>query len=238
MLVARVIPVMLCKGRQLVKGKRFVNDRVVGHALQAARIHAARGVDELLILDVSATAEGRTVDLGMIEELTDGIFVPVTVGGGIRTLEQIKALLRAGADKVLIGDAAYRDATFIEDAAAMFGSQAIVVTVDHQARKADRAECIWRTQYFASIGAGEILLNNMDRDGTMQGYDIDLIREVTAAVSVPVIVCGGCCDYADMQAAIEAGASAVGVGALFQFEDATPREAAEHLKAKGIEVRL
>lgn len=238
MLASRVIPVMLCKGRQLVKGKRFVNDRVVGHALQAARIHASRGVDELLILDVSATVEGRTVDLGMIEELTDGIFVPVTVGGGIRTLEQIKALLRAGADKVLIGAAFYEvdGHKFVMAAAAKFGSQAIVVSVQHP------ASVQIATQIFAwdaeRCGAGEILLNDRDRDGTMMGFDLDLIEEISGQASIPVIACGGCRDYADMLAAFDAGASAVGVGALFQFEDATPRGAAEYLKQHGIKVRL
>ena len=238
MLASRIIPVMLCKGRQLVKGQRFVNDRVVGHALQAARIHAARGVDELLILDVFATADGRTVDLGMIEELTDGIFVPVTVGGGVHTLEQIKALLRAGADKVLIGAAAYRPGSFVEEAAQCFGSQAIVVSVDQHHRRSDSAECVWRASYFAAEGAGEILLNNVDRDGTMQGFDLDLIREVCAAVSVPVIACGGASSYDNIAQVIAAGASAVGVGALFQFEDATPRGAAEYLRDRGVTVRL
>jgi len=237
-LASRIIPVMLCKGRQLVKGQRFVNDRVVGHALQAARIHAARGVDELLILDVFATADGRTVDLGMIEELTDGIFVPVTVGGGVHTLEQIKALLRAGADKVLIGAAAYRPGSFVEEAAQCFGSQAIVVSVDQHHRRSDSAECVWRASYFAAEGAGEILLNNVDRDGTMQGFDLDLIREVCAAVSVPVIACGGASSYDNIAQVIAAGASAVGVGALFQFEDATPRGAAEYLRDRGVTVRL
>lgn len=227
-LAARVIPVMLCKGRQLVKGQRFVNDRVIGVALQAARIHASRGVDELLIVDVSASAEGRTIDLGMIEELTDGCFTPVTVGGGVRTVAQIRALLKAGADKVLVGS--NPSPAFLFEAWQTFGSQAIVVSVDDLSLET--------AQSYACGGAGELLINNPERDGTMQGFDLDLIHKISHGVPVPVIACGGGRDYADMQAAIEAGASAVGVGALFQFEDLTPRGAAEFLKAHGHEVRL
>lgn len=236
-LAIRVIPVMLCRGRSLVKGRNFINDRVVGHVLQAAKVHAARGVDELMILDVAATAECRGPDLAMIEELTDGCFIPVTVGGGVRSIEQIRALLRAGADKVLIGKAAYEfESTLVREATDSFGSQAIVVPVDHNSAMGGGAWFL--AAEVAAQGAGEILLNNVARDGTMQGYDLDLIRAVSAAVPVPVIACGGCRDYADMVAAVEAGASAVAAGALFQFTESTPLEAAEYLKAHGKEARL
>lgn len=237
MLAARVVPVMLCKGRSLVKGLRFTNDRVVGHVLQAARTHAARGVDELMILDVTATEEGRQPDLGMIEELTDGTFIPVTVGGGVRTIKHIRDLLRAGADKVCIGAAATGD--FIREASDHFGAQAIVVSRDHPVAGVDDIEfCARSCRGIVACGAGELLLNNRFADGSMRGYDLDLIRAVSEAVPVPVIACGGCRDYDDMVAAIKAGASAVAVGAFFTFEDATPREAAVHMKANGIEARL
>lgn len=228
MLASRVIPIMLCKSRQLVRGKQFVNDRVIGVALQAARVHASRGVDELLIIDVAAAADGRTIDLGMIEELTDGIFVPVTVGGGVRTVEQIRALLKAGADKVLVGSKP--SPAFLFEAWQTFGSQAIVASVDDLSLET--------AQRHACGGAGELLLNNPGRDGTMQGYNLDLIRKISSGVPVPVIACGGCSSYADMANALEAGASAVAAGALFAFEDATPKAAAEYLKQHGIEVRL
>lgn len=237
MLAVRIIPVMLCRGRSLVKGKHFVNDRVVGHVLQAARTHAARGVDELMILDIAATAEGRGPDLEMIRELTADIFTPVTVGGGVRTLQQIDELLRVGADKVLIGAAAWEiGSTLVREATSHFGSQAVVVPIDYHSKAYWTAERM--AQETQAMGAGEILLNNVDRDGTMSGYDLDLIAEVCKAVSVPVIACGGCSGYPDMLAAINAGASAVAAGALFQFEDATPLGAAQWLGQHGITVRL
>lgn len=261
---------MLCRGRSLVKGQRFVNDRVVGHVLQAARTHAARGVDELMILDVAATAEGRGPDLAMIEELTDGCFIPVTVGGGVRTMVQIKELLRAGADKVCIGTAVVDCPGLLKEAADSFGSQAIVVSIDVRGMVAQCCEqehpvvwvdCgknfvsypipgIWvddrrqladprkYAEMVVAEGAGEILLQSVERDGTLSGYDLDLVRSVSSSIPIPVIVCGGCSGYADMVAAIKAGASAVAAGALFQFEDATPREAAAYIKQHGGEARV
>jgi cyclase len=200
--------------------------------MQAAKIHAARGVDELLMIDVAATGEGRTIDLAMVEELTDGNFCPVTVGGGVRTLTDIKALLRAGADKVLIGAAAREDIAFVLEASNSFGSQAIVVALDWP------EETVISAVQMAEAGAGEILCNNAQRDGTMEGYDVHVIANVARQVDVPVIACGGCRDYADMVSAIYAGASAVAAGALFQFTDATPRGAAQYLADRGIPVRL
>lgn len=246
MLAARVIPVMLCKGRQLVKGQRFVNDRVVGHAAQAARIHGARGVDELMLIDVSATAEGRTIDLSLVEELTEDCYIPVTVGGGIRTLEQIDQLLRAGADKVLIGTAAIEVPGLVKKAAEHFGRQAIVGCVDvtwpggcamYRRDLVADSNPASHAQWLAIEGVGELLVQRIDRDGTMEGYDLELIRKVSAAVPIPVIACGGCSGYEDMLRAIQAGASAVAAGALFQFEDATPLEAARYLQQHGVEAR-
>lgn len=237
MLAKRIIPTMLVRGRTLVKGERFNSWRSIGHAAQAARIHAARGVDELCILDISATAEGRGPDLDLVRELSEGCFIPITVGGGVRSIDHINALLRAGADKVCIGAAAREDLTIVDVASDRFGRQAIVVSLDvgaedwshHQARNA---------QVLESAGCGEILLQDMDRDGTMQGYDLDLIREVSAAVNIPVIASGGCRDYADMLAAFKAGADACAAGALFSFTEATPRGAAQFLKRNQVEVRL
>lgn len=229
-----------------MKGERFDSWRSIGHALQAAQVHARRQVDELLILDIGATAEGRGPDLQMVSELADGCFIPITVGGGVRSLQDIDALLRAGADKVCIGTAAVETPDLIVMAAARFGSQAIVVSVD--------ADPNWQTthhcgkehllysakkhaQACALRGAGEILLSSVDRDGTMAGYDLDLIREVSQAVSVPVIASGGCSGYDDMVRAFEAGADACAAGALFAFTDSTPRGAAKFLHNQGVVVR-
>jgi len=231
MLAARVIPVMLCRGRHLVKGERFVNSRVVGVALQAAKVHAARGVDELCILDVEASAMGRLIDTMMVQELTHDCFIPVTVGGGVRTVGDVDKLLRCGADKVLIGSAARRDLSIVREASRTFGAQAIVVSIDSPCQgRLHAAQAV-------SAGAGEILLNNVRRDGTMSGLDIELIRTVAHAVVVPVIACGGFKDPEDARLAIKAGASGVGIGAAFLFTDLTPAMVSAYLKAHGVEVR-
>lgn len=235
MLAKRVIPTMLVRGRTLVKGERFDSWRSIGHALQAAKVHAARGVDELMILDISATAEGRGPDLDMVRELSEGCFIPITVGGGVRSVEHIDALLRAGADKVCIG----RGAEVLPAASERFGKQALVASLD--INDEDALGLGYATEQAANLafmGAGEILLQSVQRDGTLQGYDLDLIREVSAAVSIPVIASGGCGTYDHMLEAFKAGADACAAGAMFAFTDATPRGAAKHLKEHGICVRL
>lgn len=244
-LAIRVIPTVLSKHGNLVKGKAFASDRVVGNALQATRIYGARMVDEIVFLDVAATPEKRGPDFEMVERLTDRLFAPVTYGGGVRSVEDVRKLLQAGADKVCIGTGAIAVATLVHDAAQEFGSQAIVVSIDVRGGVAGRVRTLgagpgpvgWARD-IERIGAGEILLQSVDRDGTMDGYDLELIRSVAAAVDIPVIASGGCSGYEDMYRAIEAGASAVAAGALFQFTDCTPRGAAEYLKSKGVEVRI
>lgn len=244
-LAKRIIPTMLVRGRTLVKGERFNSWRSIGHAAQAARVHARRGVDELLILDIAATAEGRGPDLDLVRELSEGCFIPITVGGGVRSLQDIDALLRAGADKVCIGSGFFEVVALVYTAARHFGSQAIMVSIDvrdeHLTSRCGQVRHE-RTPLPAALaaqedGAGEILLSCVDRDGTMQGYDLDLIREVAQAVSVPVIASGGCSGYEDMAAAFAAGADACAAGALFAFTDCTPRGAAKFLHNNGVVVR-
>jgi len=237
-LAVRVIPTLLAKGKQLVKGQRFNPNRVVGHVQQAARVHQARGVDELCILDVGATPAGRGPNFDAIEALTSDCFMPLTVGGGVRNLHDVEHLLRAGADKVAIKSAYYDRFEFLDECSYRFGCQAIVGVLD--VKDAHRADPTVRAlaMDMENRGAGEILLTAMDREGTMEGYDLQLIHDVAHAVDIPVIAHGGCSGYADMLAAIHAGASAVAAGALFQFTDATPRGAAMYLAKNGIEVRL
>jgi cyclase len=247
-LAKRVIPTILCRGKTAFKGQRYNSSRSVGSALAIARVHAARGVDELMILDISATAENRGPDLDMVRELSAGCFIPITVGGGVRSLKDIDALLRAGADKVSICDAALAYNSLIQDAAARFGSQAIVVCIDAIGRNVvKKREQEWPlvlgntlsyAKWLQMCGAGEILLSSVDRDGMMQGYDLDLIREVSQAVSIPVIASGGCGTYEHMLEAFKAGADACASGAMFAFTDNTPRGAAQYLKTQGLEVRL
>lgn len=238
MLATRIIPTILMDKGQLVKGEGFKSDRVVGNALQAARIHAMRGVDEIVLLDVTATKEGREPDYEMVKRLSEGCYVPLTVGGGIKTEEHVRKLLRAGADKVCIGSGFDEEGFLIEALADKFGKQCIVVSIDIYNHVAERGE--WATWYAIEAerrGAGEILLQAVYFDGIMQGYDLGLIKAISEAVSIPVIASGGASGYKDMYDAIQAGANAVAAGALFQFTDATPRGAAEYLKDKGVEVR-
>lgn len=238
MLATRIIPSLLVRGRELVKGERFNAWRSVGVAMQAALIHAARGVDELLILDIAATPEGRGPDLDFVRELTRQCFVPVTVGGGVRSVEDVRALLNAGADKVAIRTAAMDDPRIIRRCADKFGSQAIVVPMDIRCSSTSAASAAALAHSWEVQGAGEILLTAVEREGTMAGYDLELIREVSRAVSVPVIAHGGAGSYEHMAEAVRAGADAVAAGAMFQFTDATPKGAAQHLLRAGVEVRV
>lgn len=231
MLAKRIIPTLLYKDRLLVKGEGFKSDRVVGNALQAARIHAMRSVDELVMLDVG---DGEP-DYEMIRLLTDNCFTPVTVGGGIKSVEDVQKLLNAGADKVCI-TLKYVIKGLCSEITNKFGSQCVTVSVDWpvDAISSIRKYVCW----IEEDGAGEILLQSVSRDGTMQGYDLELIKSVSESVSIPVVASGGCSGYEDMYNAIEAGASAVAAGALFLFSDCTPKGAAEYLDSRGVEVRL
>lgn len=228
-----------------MKGKAFDSWRSVGTVQQAVRIHQARQVDELILLDIGATPENRKPDLELIRELTENCFMPLTVGGGIKSIEDIQAVMDAGADKVSICTALFHT-DVVEKAAARFGSQAIVAAVDcfngHVWSECGQQQWPMGPRSFCRLvedyGAGEILLTAIDREGGMQGYDIALIAEVSDTVGIPVIAHGGCRGYEDMREAITAGASAVAAGALFQFSEMTPRGAAQYLRECGVESRV
>jgi cyclase len=205
-----------------------------------------RDVDELIILDIAATPDGRGPRFAEVKHLCENLFMPVTVGGGVRTCEDIRSLLRAGADKVAINTMAVEHPSYVALAAKDFGSQAITVSIDILAgrvvsgcgrKSTGRKPAEWAEEV-ASHGAGEILLTSVDRDGTMQGYDLELIQSVSQAVDIPVIAAGGCGTYRHMQEAFEAGAHAVASGAMFQFCEATPKGAARYLNEHEIPVRL
>jgi cyclase len=246
MLAKRIIPTLLCRGRTLVKGQKFDSWRSVGVAEQAVRIHQAREVDELVLLDITATAEGRGPDLNLVEQLAEACFMPLTVGGGVRNVEDVRTLLKAGADKVVVGTAAYRDPYALFKMAEAVGTQAIVVAVDVKGKsvyvesgKTQTQSAPLRFARMASwCGAGEILLTSIDREGTMAGYDLKLVHEIATDLDIPVIANGGCGSYEHMHQALEAGASGVAAGAFFQFTDHTPKGAAEYLAARGLEMRV
>jgi cyclase len=233
MLAKRIIPTILMKNGLLVKGERFKADRVCGNALQAARVHAMRQVDEILMLDVDAGKSEKGPNLQLVEQLTRFATVPVTIGGGINSTGWVSDLLLAGADRVCISD---DWPLLIREIAERWGSQVVTVTVDYREMPSNVPTS--RAKWAEDEGAGEIILQSIERDGTMKGYDLEMIETVSKAVNIPVVASSGCKGYQDMHDAIIAGADAVAAGALFQFTNATPRGAAEYLNEQGVEVRL
>lgn len=244
MVKSRVIPVLLHRGRNLVKGVAFNSWRNVGHALQAAKIHQAREVDELIVLDIEAKAP----DIEFAKSLTDDCFMPLTIGGGVRHVNHVRDLLANGADKVSVGASMVECPAFISAIADKFGSQAVVVSIDaidadgpsfiRNGQVSTKMSPIDHARTAEALGAGEILLTSIPRDGTLNGYDLRLIELVANAVNIPVIAAGGAGSYKHMAEALKVGAHAVAAGAMFQFTDATPREAAEWLADAGFDMRV
>lgn len=248
MLARRIIPVVLMRGHEAVKGQSFDSWRSVGQVRQAIRVHQMRGVDELILLDIAATDAGREPDFAFVREFAGECFMPVTVGGGVRTLEHFRQLLANGADKVAINTAAVETPELITQAAEKFGRQAVVVSMDVRCGidgyvhiHCGKVATSLRPAEFARMvelrGCGEILLNSIERDGTLAGYDTGLIRDVASAVSIPVVAVGGAGSYQHLKEALDAGAHAVAAGAMWQFTDCTPAGAAEYLAAHGVPVR-
>lgn len=245
------MPTLLFKDVGLVKGVRFDSWRRVGSAMQAVKVYNMREVDELLFLDITATADGRDPDFETVDELADECFMPLTVGGGVRTVEHVGRLLRVGADKVSLNTAAVETPSVVGEAAGRYGTQCVVVSIDAKAT-GERHEVFTRAGTKPTgldpvevattaerHGAGEILLTSIDCDGTMRGYDLPLIARVSAAVGIPVIASGGAGNYAHMADALAVGgASAVAAASIFHFTEQTPLEAKQYLKARGFSVRL
>jgi cyclase len=244
-LATRIIPMLLHAHGNLVKGVRFQSWRTVGHALQAAKIHQARNVDELLFLDVAATPESSKPDLALVQQLTQGCFMPITAGGGVTSVDNVKALLRAGADKVAICTAIHTRSGVIKECANVVGSQAIVAVIETDQGRCHAAGREWYdispedlARHLEHQGAGEIMLMSRDRDGTLEGYDLQTLEAVAGAVDVPIVAAGGAGTYEHMLQATKAGASAVAAGAMFQWTDQTPRGAARYLAERGVETRI
>lgn len=250
MLKVRIIPTLLWKNLGLVKGKGFNSWRPVGTVLPSVKVYNTREVDELVVVNITSTLCNEDLDLDEIRNFTQECFVPLTIGGGIKNIEQVKNLLRAGADKVSINTAAYADISIIEAVAGKFGKQCVVASVDTKKTGTDTHECFshcgtkstgldpvqW-CKKLEDAGAGEILLTSIERDGTMTGYDLEIIQKVSQAVRIPVIASGGAGTYEHMLQAIQAGASAVAAAAMFHFTEQTPREAKNYLKEHGIAAR-
>ncbi|HEX7127677.1 MAG TPA: imidazole glycerol phosphate synthase subunit HisF [Thermodesulfobacteriota bacterium] len=250
-LARRVIPCLDVKDGRVVKGVRFVGLRDAGDPVEAAAAYDRQGADELAFLDITASAEARGILLEVVRRTAEAVFMPLTVGGGIRTPEDIRALLEAGADKVSINTAAVARPEFVAEAARRFGSQCITVAVDakrvggrwevftHGGRRPTGLDAVEWAARMADLGAGEILLTSMDRDGTREGYDLALTRAVARAVPVPVVASGGVGTLEHLyQGLAEGEASAVLAASIFHFGEATVGEAKAYLAARGVPVRL
>ena len=256
MLKKRVIPCLDVKDGRVVKGVQFVDLIDAGDPVQSAKAYDAAGADELCFLDITASHEDRGILLGVVQRTAEACFMPLTVGGGVRTIDDIRSLLLAGADKVSIMTAAVHDRHFVKRAAEKFGSQCIVVAVDakrvsregeaerwevftHGGRKETGIDALSYAQEVADLGAGEILLTSMDRDGTKVGYDIALTRRIADHVDIPVIASGGVGTLDHMVEGIRDGhASAVLAASIFHFGHYSIREAKLALKEAGIPVRM
>jgi cyclase len=231
MLRARVMPCLLLRGRGLVKTRRFKDPVYIGDPVNAVRIFSEKEVDELVLLDIDASREQREPDYELIAEIAGECFMPVAYGGGVRSLEQVRRLIRSGVEKVVVNSAACESTAVLREAADVFGSQAVVAAVDVRKPLFGGWRVIARSgtvdtglalethvQSLVKAGVGELMINNIDRDGMMTGFDLELIRRVTSQVNVPVIACGGAGSVQHLREAVQqGGASAVAAGSLFVF---------------------
>jgi imidazole glycerol-phosphate synthase subunit HisF len=252
MLKIRIIPCLDVKDGRVVKGVHFVDLKDAGDPVEQAKIYDAEGADELCFLDITASAENRGTLYDAVKRTAEQCFMPLTVGGGVRSVNDIRGLLLAGADKTSINTAAVVRPDLVREAAEKFGSQCIVVAIDaksygsgrwqvftHGGRRATGIDAVEWAKRMADHGAGEILLTSMDRDGTKQGFDLGLTRAVADAVPIPVIASGGVGSLDDLVAGVTEGhASAVLAASIFHFGEFTVAQAKERLKAAGIPVRL
>ncbi len=253
-LTKRIIPCLDVHNGRVVKGVNFVNLRDAGDPVEIAERYNGEGADELTFLDITASHEKRDIIIDVVTRTAERVFMPLTVGGGVRNLDDIRNLLRAGADKVSINTAAVLDPEFVGRASRRFGSQCIVVAIDarrvpgekgrfevftHGGRKGTGVDAVTWARQVEELGAGEILLTSMDRDGTKDGYDIELTRAVVDAVGIPVIASGGAGDLSHLYEGVsQGGADAVLAASIFHYCEYTIGEAKEYLAERGLPVRI
>ena len=253
MLTKRIIPCLDVNMGRVVKGVNFVNLKDVGDPVEIAEYYNNEGVDELVFLDITATSDGRKTMIDVVKRTAEKVFIPLTVGGGIRTLDDFKDILRAGADKISVNSSAVKDPELVRKAAERFGSQCVVVAIDGKKREDGTGwnvsiaggridtglDAIEWAKKVVALGCGEILLTSMDADGTKNGYDIELTKAITEAVNVPVIASGGCGKLEHFYEVFEkTNCDAALAASLFHYKELTVREVKNYLHEKGIEVRF
>lgn len=252
MLQKRVIPCLDVTGGRVVKGTNFIDLRDAGDPVELAAFYDREGADELIFLDITASSDGRKTTLDMVYRTAGEVFIPYTVGGGIRNLEDIRAILSAGADKVTINTAAVQNPGLVTEAAGRFGSQCIVVAIDarqtgpdswevyiHGGRTPTGIDAVGWARRVEALGAGEIMLTSMDRDGTKDGYDIPLTRAIVRSLNIPVIASGGVGNLEHMAEGLTEGeADAALAASIFHFGEYSIKETKEYLRAKGVPVRI
>jgi len=252
MLTKRIIPCLDVTGGRVVKGTKFLELRDAGDPVECAKAYDAQGADELVFLDITASSDNRSTMVDVVERTASECFMPLTVGGGIRTVEDMKVMLRAGADKVSVNTSAIQRPELVREGAGRFGSQCIVVAIDarrrpeggwtvhtHGGRNPTDLEAVAWAKTVADLGAGEILLTSMDADGTKEGYDMDLVRSVSNAVGIPVIASGGAGKLEHMaDVLLHAGADAVLAASIFHFGEYTVEDVKRFLAERGVPVRL
>jgi cyclase len=250
-LATRIIPCLDVSAGRVVKGVNFVGLRDAGDPVEIAARYDEQGADEVCFLDITASSDERDILLHVIEAVAERVFIPLTVGGGVRRLEDVRRLLNAGADKISINTAAVQNPDLVREASGVVGNQCIVVAIDakrngagwevytHGGRKPTGLDAVQWAQRMQAAGAGEILLTSMDRDGTRDGFDLALTRAVSDAVGVPVIASGGVGSLEHLaEGVIEGHADAVLAASVFHFGEFSVRQAKEHMRSRGIEVRL
>ena len=249
MLKKRIIPTLLIKPMGLYKGKNFLSDRNIGAILPSIKTYNMRDVDEIIILDVEATNNNYDINLDLVKEISENCFVPLTFGGGINDIEQVRKLFKYGADKIAVNTYLYENLNFISDVASNFGSQSIVASVD--VKKIDtkwicfsnsgsvnkKLEVLDWCKKLENYGVGEIMLCSIDKDGLLEGYDQKLIEYVSKNINIPLIASGGANDFKDFERAIKNGASAVAAASIYHFTERTPSKAKEFLHKNNIAVR-
>ena len=250
MLRTRVIPVVLLNGYSVIKTVKFNVRRNLGNPITVARVYNTRNVDELILLDIDASKKGRSIDIFTVADVASECFMPLAVGGGIRTLDDIRVLLRSGADKVVVNTTALLRPDFMAEAAAEFGSQCIVFSIDVLTTTqgfavrslsdltSDLSDPFTCSQIMEKKGAGEVFLNFVDRDGEMCGVDQEFVSEFTSSLGIPVVVCGGVGSPNDAVSLAKSGASGVAAASIFHFTSFTPQDCKEALNSQGIAVRM